>query len=540
MDSIQLSQPAVDNTAAVQVAQAQTTESSKTTGFSQIFVDQKNAKPPKAELASAEDKQPVTAKPEQSQSEQFEAHEVSDLDSTVSSEEQPPSNLDTEEDSNTFSVAELIADEESKEIFVQPPIATNIDKTKPEPVTAEVKQTPANPVSPTLAQGIAGLPTGDLSGSESSSMASGEKVAVLPGIHQLGQVPAAQPQQIDLAAMAAPTKIEATNGPLQGTTVVGEKAATDQAKTPVARGIDLLAQQLGNGAGKIPAEEATTSATPQPVANVTELTNATKKIATPTGEVVAVAKEVAQEMQADKAKQQENALKAQAETELKAVAAGKKSDKKAAQTDLASLSTTSEAKPGAVALEPLYPRRTTDGSTFDGIASVSRATSSFSANSAASTTGLSTAPHSLNIRDKGWETSFSQNIQWMANKDIKSAQIRISPAELGPIQIELSMNKDQLTLQMNAHHAITRDTLEAAIPRLRSELGNSGFSQVNIDLGNQGGAQQKGANESGSNGGEASASESPGMAPGDDIETPNEVKPPQLTGNSYQLLDLFA
>jgi flagellar hook-length control protein FliK len=105
---------------------------------------------------------------------------------------------------------------------------------------------------------------------------------------------------------------------------------------------------------------------------------------------------------------------------------------------------------------------------------------------------LHTAPQSLNFTEKGWENAFGQNIQWMSANNIKSAQIRINPAELGPVQIDLTMNKDHLTLQINASHQITRDTLEAALPRLRSELADQGFTNANIDMTDQGKGQQSG------------------------------------------------
>ncbi len=105
---------------------------------------------------------------------------------------------------------------------------------------------------------------------------------------------------------------------------------------------------------------------------------------------------------------------------------------------------------------------------------------------------IHTAPQPLNVTEKGWEAAFGQNIQWMNANNIKSAQIRINPAELGPVKIDLSMNKDHLSLQINATHQITRDTLEAALPRLRSELADQGFSNANIDMADQGRDQQAG------------------------------------------------
>ncbi len=103
-----------------------------------------------------------------------------------------------------------------------------------------------------------------------------------------------------------------------------------------------------------------------------------------------------------------------------------------------------------------------------------------------------TAPQPLNITEKGWEKAFGQNIHWMSANNIKAAQIRISPAELGPVQIDLTMHKDQLSLQINATHQIARDALEAALPRLRSELSQQGFANTDIGMSDQGRDQNGG------------------------------------------------
>lgn len=88
----------------------------------------------------------------------------------------------------------------------------------------------------------------------------------------------------------------------------------------------------------------------------------------------------------------------------------------------------------------------------------------------------------LNFRQGGWENSLAQNVSWMTGNNIKTLQVNITPAELGPIHIHASMDQDKLSLQINAQNGVTRETLEAAIPRLRELLGESSFSAVNVDV----------------------------------------------------------
>ena len=85
----------------------------------------------------------------------------------------------------------------------------------------------------------------------------------------------------------------------------------------------------------------------------------------------------------------------------------------------------------------------------------------------------------------GWEQSFTNNVSWMNSENVQTANIRISPAELGPIEIKMTVKQDQLTLNINAHHALTRETLENAMPRLKEVLANNGFNSVNVDVSGQ-------------------------------------------------------
>ena len=151
-----------------------------------------------------------------------------------------------------------------------------------------------------------------------------------------------------------------------------------------------------------------------------------------------------------------------------------------------------------------------------------------------------TAPQPLNITEKGWEKAFGQNIHWMSANNIKSAQIRISPAELGPVQIDLTMHKDQLSLQINATHQITRDTLEAALPRLRSELSEQGFANADIGMSDQGRDQHGGQQ---AQDGDSPLIDEP-LAPLEESSDAGEVVPAtsaiNLMSGTVSLLDTFA
>ncbi len=91
----------------------------------------------------------------------------------------------------------------------------------------------------------------------------------------------------------------------------------------------------------------------------------------------------------------------------------------------------------------------------------------------------------VTIDRPGWEQSFANNVSWMNNENVQTANIRISPSDLGPLEIKMTIKQDQLSLSINAHHALTRETLENAMPRLKEALSSNGFNSINMDVSGQ-------------------------------------------------------
>jgi len=145
----------------------------------------------------------------------------------------------------------------------------------------------------------------------------------------------------------------------------------------------------------------------------------------------------------------------------------------------------------------------------------------------------------LNLDRPGWEQSFANNVSWMNNENIQTANIKISPAELGPIEIKMSIKQDQLTLNINAHHAVTRETLENALPRLKEILTGNNYNSVNVDVAGQ---------QSGNGNTENQAQRNPewiASSENSELETTHEntefIHPQQrmnITGNG--MVDIFA
>ncbi|GAL06909.1 flagellar hook-length control protein FliK [Photobacterium aphoticum] len=72
-------------------------------------------------------------------------------------------------------------------------------------------------------------------------------------------------------------------------------------------------------------------------------------------------------------------------------------------------------------------------------------------------------PPLLLTRDQGGD-ELADRLQMMMSKNLKHVDIRLDPPELGRLQIKLSINNDQASVQFTAANAQTRELIEQALP----------------------------------------------------------------------------
>jgi flagellar hook-length control protein FliK len=92
-------------------------------------------------------------------------------------------------------------------------------------------------------------------------------------------------------------------------------------------------------------------------------------------------------------------------------------------------------------------------------------------------------PVQIPVGQPGWDNSVGERLQWMVSKHVQEAQIKLSPPDLGPLEIKISLHNDQTSVSFVANHAATRDALEAAIPRLREMFNEANLNLGHVDVG---------------------------------------------------------
>ncbi len=81
-----------------------------------------------------------------------------------------------------------------------------------------------------------------------------------------------------------------------------------------------------------------------------------------------------------------------------------------------------------------------------------------------------------------WGDEVGQRIRWMVGNQVHAAELRINPPQLGPIEVRVSVQNDQMNITFLSQNALARDALEDAIPRLRDMMNQQGYASVNVDV----------------------------------------------------------
>jgi flagellar hook-length control protein FliK len=86
------------------------------------------------------------------------------------------------------------------------------------------------------------------------------------------------------------------------------------------------------------------------------------------------------------------------------------------------------------------------------------------------------------IRDQNWASDFGQKIVWLAGNDKHSAQLSLNPAQMGPIEISLNVDKGNVSAAFVSANADVREAIESALPRLREMFASAGIElgQTNV------------------------------------------------------------
>lgn len=93
-----------------------------------------------------------------------------------------------------------------------------------------------------------------------------------------------------------------------------------------------------------------------------------------------------------------------------------------------------------------------------------------------------------------WAEDVGNRMMWMVGRHESKAELVLTPAHLGKLEVSIQINGDQTTAHFVAASSAARDALEQAMPRLREVLQQAGINlgQTNVSTSGDQRAQQDG------------------------------------------------
>lgn len=85
-------------------------------------------------------------------------------------------------------------------------------------------------------------------------------------------------------------------------------------------------------------------------------------------------------------------------------------------------------------------------------------------------------------RDPRWADDFSARVSLMIRAGESTASLAMTPVDLGPVEVNVTVKDSQATIQFAATQADTRALIEASLPRLRELLASQGFNLLDASV----------------------------------------------------------
>lgn len=126
-----------------------------------------------------------------------------------------------------------------------------------------------------------------------------------------------------------------------------------------------------------------------------------------------------------------------------------------------------------------------------------------------------------------WGQGMGKQILWMVNQNISSAEFRLNPAKLGPLEVRIDMDNDQVNVAFSSRHADVREAVEQALPRLREMFEDKGLNLSDTDVSQHSFAEQR------ENAFEQAAEQQTGFTSG----KPFTAEGDQLADDKHQAMD---
>ncbi|NOX91392.1 MAG: hypothetical protein GXP18_02750 [Gammaproteobacteria bacterium] len=87
------------------------------------------------------------------------------------------------------------------------------------------------------------------------------------------------------------------------------------------------------------------------------------------------------------------------------------------------------------------------------------------------------------VGQPAWASELGQRVTWLANSELREAQLQLNPRSLGAVDVRIVYGPEQqLSVSFNAANPVARDALDASLPRLREMFEQQGLYLADANI----------------------------------------------------------
>lgn len=91
----------------------------------------------------------------------------------------------------------------------------------------------------------------------------------------------------------------------------------------------------------------------------------------------------------------------------------------------------------------------------------------------------------VTMQQGGWSEAVVDRVMVMSSQNLRSAEIQLDPAELGRLEVRISMSQDQSQVTFASPHAGVREALDSQMHRLRELFAQQGMNLLDVNVSDQ-------------------------------------------------------
>lgn len=146
--------------------------------------------------------------------------------------------------------------------------------------------------------------------------------------------------------------------------------------------------------------------------------------------------------------------------------------------------------PQPVAFSAVTPLPTAGGA--EGVSALLPLGASLSSSSSLGAGFMPTLPVATPVGQAGWANELGQRVAWLAQGELREAQLQLHPRSLGPVEVRIAYgHEQQLNVSFTAANPLAREALDAALPRLREMFEQQGLTLADANISQHSFADQR-------------------------------------------------